>query len=352
MTKLGPLARLAVAAVIVLTATTAVAHYGAWTAVLAFVLATLALAGLAWLVAIATEQVGEHLGPAATGLLQASVGNLPELFVVIFALRAGERVVAQSAIVGSLFANSLLVLGIVLIVGALRRGAGGVMRFDPRITRATATMLFVCLFAIVLVALSLASGGAVAHHVDAISVIAAALLLTVYLSWIVPHVRGERRGEAPLAAKLSLASAVALLLIAGTASGFVSDWFVDALRPAIGQLHISPAFAGLVIVALAGNAVENAVGISLAAKGRSDLAISVVVSSVAQIAAFLFPLLVLISFAFHTHLTFALPGIYIGALALSAVAVWQITDDGEARVFEGWALIAIYAILAVIAIYE
>ena len=80
----------------------------------------LALAGLAWLVAVATEQVGEYLGPGATGLLQSTVGNLPELFVVIFALRAGERVVAQSAIVGSLLANALLVLGLVFVVGALR----------------------------------------------------------------------------------------------------------------------------------------------------------------------------------------------------------------------------------------
>jgi Ca2+:H+ antiporter len=351
MSSLGRIARVAIAVVGVLAALTGIAHFAHWAPVLTFVIATVALAGLAWLVAIATEQVGEHLGPAATGLLQSSVGNLPELFVVIFALQAGERVVAQSAIVGSLFANALLVLGIVLVVGALRPGAGGVMRFDPRIIRATATMLFVCLFAIVLVALSLSNGGNVARHVNVISAIAAVLLLTVYLAWVVPHVRGESRPDASTP-RLRLGPAVVLLVIAGAGSAFISDWFVDALQPAITQLHISQAFAGLVIVAVAGNAVENAAGVSLAAKGRSDLAVSVVVSSVAQIAAFLLPLLILVSFALHTQLTFALPGVYIGALALSAVAVWQITDDGEARAFEGWALVAIYAILAVITLYE
>jgi Ca2+:H+ antiporter len=350
MNALGRIARVAAVVVVVLGALTALAHFGGWSPVATFAIATGALAGLAWVVAIATEQVGEHLGPAATGLLQASVGNLPELFVVIFALQAGERVVAQSALVGSLFANALLVLGIVLAVGALRPGAGGVMRFDPRIIRATATMLFVCLFAIVLVALSLSSGGSVAHHVNVISALAAILLLTVYFAWIVPHVRGERRPERG-SPTLGLGAAVVLLIVAGTASGFVSDWFVDALRPAITQLHISQAFAGLVIVALAGNAVENAVGVRLAAKGRSDLAVSVVVNSVAQIAAFLLPALILISFALHTRLTFALPATYTGALALSAVAVWQVTDDGEARAFEGWALIVIYAILAIITFY-
>jgi Ca2+:H+ antiporter len=107
-----------------------------------------------------------------------------------------------------------------------------------------------------------------------------------------------------------------------------------------------------VIVAIAGNAVEHVVGVRLAAKGQADLAISVVLSSVAQIAAFLFPLLVLVSFALHTQLTFALSPIYIGALAVSAIAVWQITEDGEGHAFEGWALVVIYAILAIITVYE
>jgi Ca2+:H+ antiporter len=145
---------------------------------------------------------------------------------------------------------------------------------------------------------------------------------------------------------------VALLLAAGTAAAFVSEWFVDALKPAISLLGISQAFAGLVIVAIAGNAVEHTAGIVLAYKGRSDLAISVIKNSVAQIAAFLFPLLVLISLALATSLTFALAPVYVGALALTALALWQVTGDGEAVAFEGWALVALYVILATLAQYE
>ena len=106
------------------------------------------------------------------------------------------------------------------------------------------------------------------------------------------------------------------------------------------------------IVAIAGNAVENVTGVVLAAKGQSDLAISVVKNSVAQVAAFLFPALVLVSLMFTTHLTFALAPVYIGALLLTAIAMWQITGDGEASAFEGLALIAIYVILAGITLYE
>ena len=108
-----------------------------------------------------------------------------------------------------------------------------------------------------------------------------------------------------------------------------------ALDPAVKALGISKAFTGLVIVAIAGNAVENVVGITLALKGKSDLAISVVKNSVAQIACFLFPVLVLVSLLFDQRLTFVINPVFIGALALTAIAVWQITGDGEAVLFEG-----------------
>ena len=112
--------------------------------IVAFVFATLALAGMAWVVALATEQVGERLGPAVTGLMQSTVGNLPEFFVVIFALQAGELVVAETAILGSILVNALLVLGLVIMAGARREG-DGVMRFNPRLPNDTATLLLVVL---------------------------------------------------------------------------------------------------------------------------------------------------------------------------------------------------------------
>jgi Ca2+:H+ antiporter len=343
--------RLALFGVGAFTALAAIANYAGWAALLAFFLATVALASLAWVVSFATEQVGERFGPGVTGLLQSTLGNLPELFVVLFALNAGQRIVAQTAIVGSLCANALLVLGAVLVVGA-RVADDGIMRFHPKLTNDTSTLLLICVFIIVLVGLSLGSGDPASHHVRTISVVAAAALLVVYLAWVIPYVRSDRPRERQGQARVALTTAIVLLVAGGVGSAFVSDWFVNALKPAIHQLRISQAFAGLVIVAIAGNAVENVAGIVLAAKHRSDLAISVVVNSVAQIAAFLFPLLVLLSLALSTTLTFALAPVYIGALALTAIAVWQVTGDGDAHAFEGWALIAIYVILAAITLYE
>jgi Ca2+:H+ antiporter len=359
--------RTALLCIALLTALAGVANYGAWAAVPRFAIATLALAGLAWVVSFATEQLGERFGPAVTGMLQSTLGNLPELFVVIFALQKGELVVAQTAIVGSILANALLVLGLVIVVGA-RRAPDGVMRFSKRLPRDTATLLQVTVFIIVLLGLSLGSHDPASHHVKAISVVGAICLLVVYLSWVVPYLRADvvpgtaeesdAAGESAASAgaaphpRLPLAVTLALLLSAGTSSAFVSDWFINGLKPAIVQLNISQAFAGLVIVAIAGNAVENAAGLVLSWKGRSDLAISVVKNSVAQIAAFLFPLLVLISFALSTTLTFSLAPVYIGALVLTALALAQVTGDGEAAAFEGWALVALYVILGALTLYE
>src|SRR5436305_3649592 len=138
----------------VATAVAGVCHYAGVNAIVTFGLATAALAGLAWIVSFATEQVGERLGAAATGVLQSTLGNLPELFVVIFALRAGQTVVAQTSIIGSIFANALLVLGLVIVVGA-RRSEDSCMRFGPRLANDTATLLLLCNFIIVLIALSI-----------------------------------------------------------------------------------------------------------------------------------------------------------------------------------------------------
>jgi Ca2+:H+ antiporter len=351
MAGLTPFERAALFAAALFTALAGVADYGGWSSLLRFALATFALAAIASIVSFATEQLGERRGPAVTGLLQSSLGNLPELFVVIFALQKGELVVAQTAIVGSIFANALLVLGFVIIVGA-RRSSDGVMRFSKRLPRDTATLLLLTAFIIVLLGLSLASHDPASHHVKAISIVGAICLLVVYLAWLLPYLRSDSAPREAGRPRVALALTLALLLAGGAGSAFVSEWFIDALKPSIAQLHLSQAFAGLVIVAIAGNAVEHATGVALAWKGRSELAIAVVKNSVAQIAAFLFPALVLISFALHTTLTFSLAPVYIGALVLTALALSQVTGDGEAAEFEGWALIALYAILATLTLYE
>jgi Ca2+:H+ antiporter len=403
VSALGRTERIVIAVVAVFTVLAGVGHYAGWPSIPTFVFATIALAGLAHVVATGVEGVGELLGPGVAGFMQASLGNLPELFLVIFALRQGEAVVAQSTVIGSIFSNALLVLGIVIVVGA-RRAPDGVMRFRHRLPNDTATLLIATTFIIVIVGLSLATHDPASTHVNTVSTIAAIGLLVVYLFWVVPYIRsGEEPGDEGISAgetthredmlvterrvaraephegavavaeaqrvmtgadrvedeeeeaeqhHIPLPVGITLLAVGGIGAAFVSDWFVSALAPTVDQLGISRAFAGLVIAAIAGNAVENITAVILASKGQANLAVSVVKNSVGQMAAFMWPALVLISLPLTTKLTFALHPVYIGALLVTALAMWQITGDGEAVAFEGLALIAIYLTLAGITLYE
>jgi Ca2+:H+ antiporter len=333
-----------------------VLHYTGTNAVLQFVVGIVALALLAWTVGVGTEVVASRFGPAATGVIQSTLGNLPELFIVVFALRAGELVVAQTSILGSLLANALLVLGLAIVAGAVR-SEDGVMRFHRRLPNDTTMLLMLVVFIIAIISTSISLGDRAADNAETISVVGAILILCVYGTWIANYLRSDAEPaiEDSHAPPIAFGAGVAVLALAGVAAAFTSDWFVAVIDPATEELGISKAFTGLVIVAIAGNAVENVVGIQLAWKRRYDLAVSVVKNSVAQIAAFLYPTLVLISLLFSTRLTFGLPNtglVLVVALVFAALAIWQITGDGEAAAYEGLALVATYAVLATVVWFE
>ena len=332
-----------------------VLHFADADPVVTFVVCGVALGGVAWTIGIATESVGARFGPAVTGALQSTLGNLPELFIVLFALSAGELVVAQFSILGSLFANALFVLGLTVAAGSTRR-ADGTMSFGARLPNDTATLMLLAVFLISILGLSDQVGDSASHHQVEISVVGAICLLIVYAAWLVGYLRSDRTSEAALVepkhGALPFQAAIVLLAVAGVAAAFVSDWFVHALDPAVEAIGISKAFTGLVIVAIAGNAVENVVAVQLAWKGQNDLAISVVKNSVAQIACFLWPVLVILSLFFAERLTFVVEPVYLGALALTAIALWQVTGDGEAVLFEGLALVSLYVVLATLVWFE
>ena len=351
-TWIGIIASFAVAAVLGLM------HYADANAVAQFVVGIVALALLAWTVGVGTEIVGARFGPATTGVLQSTLGNLPELFIVVFALRAGEIVVAQTSILGSLLANALFVLGLAIMAGAWR-AEDGLMRFHTRLPSDTTMLLMLCVFIIAIISTSLSLDDAASDNAVTISVIGAILILAVYGAWLASYLRAGA-SETPAveehqAPALGFRAGLGLLALAGLGAAFVSEWFVAVIDPAVTKLGISKAFTGLVIVAIAGNAVENVVGIQLAWKRRYDLAISLVKNSVAQIAAFLYPMLVLISLAFTQRLTFGVETeglVLVVALVFTALAIWQITGDGEAATYEVLALVASYVVLATVVWFE
>jgi Ca2+:H+ antiporter len=322
--------------------------------VLRFVVAGLALAALAALIGQAIEQVGEQVGPSATGLLQSTLGNLPELFVSIFALKDGLTTVVQSALIGSVLANAVLVLGSAFIAGGLRHGT---QRFDPEEPRLFASLLVLAVAALLVPTLADRLHTPAAAHISALSDACAIALLVVYVA-SVPFFLRDRRpkteadaatpAEAPeRAVSWPLRRSVFLLAVGSLGAAFASDWFVSALQPAIKTLGLSETFTGLVVVAIAANAVEHVVGIRFALKAKPEYAISTTLNSPLQVALLLTPVLVLLSrFVGPTQLNLVFPPLLVAALGVSVVAVALIIYDGEYTWIEGVALVALYCMVA------
>src|SRR5712692_674100 len=285
--------QLIIAAAIGLTAVAAIVHAASPHSVATFVTAAVALAALAALVGQSIEQVGEHLSPGATGLLQSSLGNLPELFVGIFALNDGLYNVVRAALVGSVLGNTLLVFGIAALTGGLRHGPQRFPSESPRMI--------------------------------------AIILLAVYALSIPFWLRGgATTSPTNEQGALPLRTAAGLLALGSLGAALVSAWFVGALENATKSLGLSHTFTGLVIVALASNAVENAGGVRFALRARADYAVSTILNSPLQVALFLTPALVLASrFIGPTDLTLVFPTLQVAALAVAAIVVVVVVYDGE-----------------------
>jgi Ca2+:H+ antiporter len=324
-----------------LVAVAAFAHF-ALGDVPAFLLAALALAALARLVGSATEQLGARLGSGKAGAVQSALGNLPELFVALFALHQGLVGVVQAALVGSILANSVLVLGVAFVVGGIRHG---VLRFDSERARMVSTLTLLAAATMALPSLAHAFHTSAAPHAEALSLICAGVLLAVFVLTLPSFLRASDSEEHE-PARWSAATTAVVLLVAAVGAAFASDWFVGALTPAIHTLHISQDFAGLVIVAIAGNAVENVVGVQLAAKNRPDFAISVIVSSSLQVALALTPVLVFVSLVFGTHLTLVFPTLLALVLVIAAILGALVVNDGESTWQEGIVLVGFYVVIA------
>lgn len=317
--------------------------------VLTFVVAAAALSLLAAMVGQGTEQVGRRLGPGATGVLQSALGNLPELFVALFALRAGLHDVVHAALIGSILANSLLVLGLALLVGGLRHGT---QRFGHRTPRMVSVLLLLAISATVIPTLAHELHTPANAHEPALAAVVSVLLLVVFACSLPFSIRGdptvvlppdpESRGEA-----WPMWISITVLAAAAGAAAYVSAVFVDALTPTIRALGISETFAGLVIVAIAGNAVENVVAIRLMARNKPDYALSVVLNSSLQIALVLTPVLVLASFFVGASpMTLVVSPLLAASLLLTTLIITVIVVDGESIWLEGVALIGLYGIIA------
>lgn len=325
------------------------AYYAGLNSILAFATSAVAVTFLASLVGLCIDQLGDKFGPGATGVLQSALGNLPELFISIFALKAGLIEVVKAALVGSILSNLLLVLGLSFLVGGLKHGP---QKLGSARARTIVTLLLLSVMALAIPSLGHWIHTPAAPHEHAFSVIVSIVLLLLFVLYLPASLKHKKDGlSAPVETtklpRWPVWLAIVLLVAASLFAAFVSDWFVKALEPSMKAFNISDSFAGLVIVAIAGNAIENVVGIQLALKGQSEYAFSVIVNSPLQIALVLAPLLVIISQVFgFSSFTLVFSPMLMASMFLSILLTAFISFDGESNWLEGVALIAIYIIIA------
>jgi Ca2+:H+ antiporter len=320
---------------------------------LLFVLAVLAIVPLAALLSHATEAVAAKTGDAVGGLLNATLGNLTELIIAITALRAGQYMLVKASIAGAIVTNALFMLGACLLLGGLRYHVQDYNRAGARLSSGLLLMATVALLAPSAVA-DLEhlppGGGAVVHK---LSVGISVLLIAVYALGLAFSLKthkelfaGSEHGEGE-EAHWPIGLAVGTLLVITVLVALVSEIFVESVQKAAETFGMSPAFVGFIIVSLVGAAAEFAVAFSAARKDRLDMSVSIALGSASQIALFVAPALVLLSYVVGPtpmDLQFW-PGA-VTMVMIATVTASFITSSGRSAWFVGALLVFIYAIFA------
>jgi len=319
---------------------------------LLFVLSVLAIVPLAGLLSHATESVAEKTGDTVGGLLNATLGNLTELVIAAAALRAGEYALVKGSIVGAIVTNTLFMLGASFLLGGLKHH---IQEYNRATARLDAGLLFLATIALVspsaIAKADLAPGGALTHK---LSVALAVLLIVGYGLGLLFSLKTHREifagsehaepGETTWPLGLALVTlAVVTVLVA-----LVSEIFVESVQKAAETFGMSQAFVGFIVVALVGGAAEMAVAFSAARKDRLDLSVGIALGSASQIALFVGPVLVLLSYLVGPapmDLQFW-PGAVVMVFVATLVAAF-ITSAGRSAWFVGVLLLLVYAVFAV-----
>ena len=313
-----------------------------------FVLAAASLVPLAWLVGRSTEHAAEHTGPGIGGFLNASFGNAPELIVALFAVGANLPVVVRGSLTGSVISNLLLVFGITQIAGP--EGA----RLDRRSLLVQLGLVGVAVALFVIPTVIGYTGQSERHAAVVASVPVAVVLLVLYLAVVGPNLRRHaveaHEREEPGEGTWTLWTALAVLAVATAATAWVSEILVHSLQPFAQAVGLSEFFISVVIVAIVGNAAEHGGAILIARGGKMRLASEIAISSSAQVALLVIPVVTLLALLFTHPLALSFRWSELVAMGGAAVLVAAMVRDGRSRRTEGWILVAAY-VAAVIGFY-
>lgn len=314
-----------------------------------FFIAAAAILPLARFIGEATEQLADRTSPVVGGLLSATFGNAPELIIGFLALRAGLAEVVKSSLTGSIIGNLLLVLGLAMFCGGLRREK---QTFNRTGILAQSSSLFLATIAFVVPAIFFQTGvGTGAHAVQGLSVLVSLVLIAMYGATLLfslhTHKHLYREQTVHRDARWSAARAVTTLLLCTLATGWVSDILVRSITPLAVDLGWSKLFIGVIFVAIIGNATEHFSAVMVARKDRMDLALQIAIGSATQIVLVVAPLLVIGGAAWGEPMNLVFNTFELVAIVLAVVMVNFVVQDGESNWLEGLQLLAAYVIMAI-----
>jgi Ca2+:H+ antiporter len=332
--------------------------------VVIFAAAALGVIPCAAVMGEATEAIAARTGPGIGGLLNVTFGNAPELIIAFFALIEGLQEVVKASIVGSIIGNVLLVMGAAMLVGGWSREK---QVFSRTAANAQSAMLMLALAALISPALfQLIHGGGLPHvgtdevdfgsDLEHLSLGVAIVLLLSYGAGLWFSLKTHRAVFNPYGAEQEDEShhwevprAALYLALAAVAVGVMSEILVGSITEASDDIGLSQFFVGVFVVAIVGNAAEHWVAVLVAAKDKMDLAVNIALGSSAQIALFVAPVLVLLSFVVGEHpMALVFDGYELGALLFAVLIGNLVTQEGESNWFEGVQLLSLYAVFGLV----
>jgi Ca2+:H+ antiporter len=350
--QLSPFARVALLVTLAVSLVAIVLDFGIHASEsVVFVVAAIAILGLAWVVGLSTERLGSLTGPQVGGILNATFGNIAELIIAFFALQAGLIDVVKASLTGSIIGNLLLVLGASVLVGGLRHGP---QTFSQKIAGANAALLVVAaigLFVPAVFAFTTSDPGRASLTEE--SVLVAVVLIVGYALALIYQFtnpsdtlggHGEPVDHAgPL---WSGGVAVLVLLIAAGLLAVLSEILVGSITGFIEQFNLTPFFVGVVLIPTIGNLAEHLVSVQLAAKDKMEFAMAVCYGSSLQVALFVAPVLVLVGVVIGQPMNLVFTPLEVASVAAAVGISALIALDGESNWLEGALLIIVYLILA------
>jgi Ca2+:H+ antiporter len=316
-----------------------------------FIVAALAILGLAWIVGLSTERLGALTGPQVGGILNATFGNIAELIIAFFALQAGLLNVVKASITGSIIGNLLLVLGAAMLAGGVKNG---LQSFSPKIAGSNAALLVLAAVGLFIPAVFAASGTeSEGVRVEESVLIAVVLMAGYVLSLVWQFTNPERTlggheaSEGHAGPAWTMRVAVAVLLVTAAVLAVLSEVLVGSIEPFIEQFGLSELFVGVILIPTIGNLAEHLVAVQLAYKNKMEFALAVSFGSSLQVALFVAPVLVLLGLVVGQPMDLIFQPLEIAAVAVAVGISALVALDGESNWLEGALLMLVYLILAI-----